>query len=82
MPISETRTEITRRLNALPERVFAAFASSDLVAQWLSPSPDITLQVLAYDFRVHGGYRFAYLVSGGAAMHVHGTFREITPPAS
>jgi uncharacterized protein YndB with AHSA1/START domain len=80
MPTAETRAEVTRRLGVPPERIFAAFASADLVARWLSPSPDITLQVLAYDFRVSGAYRFAYLVPGGAVMHVHGMFREINRP--
>ncbi len=80
MPIPETRAQVTRHLSASAERIFATFASADLVARWLSPSADITLQVLAYDFRVEGAYRFAYLVPGGTVMHVHGIFREITPP--
>jgi uncharacterized protein YndB with AHSA1/START domain len=78
----EARAEVIRRLSASPERVFAAFASAELVARWLSPSPDIPLQVLAYDFRVHGHYRFAYHVPGGGPiMHVNGAFRVIAPPA-
>jgi uncharacterized protein YndB with AHSA1/START domain len=81
MTMSDTRAEVTRRFGVPPERVFGAFASADLVARWLSPSADIPLHVLEYDFRVHGAYRFAYHVSGGAVMHVHGTFREVQPPS-
>jgi uncharacterized protein YndB with AHSA1/START domain len=77
---SETRAEVARRLCVPPERVFAAFASADFVARWLSPSPDIALQVLVYDFRLHGHYRFEYHVPGGQVMHVHGSFRVILPP--
>ena len=77
---SDTRAEVTRRLSVPPERVFAAFASADFVARWLSPSPDIALQVLVYDFRLHGHYRFEYHVPGAQVMHVHGSFREIVPP--
>jgi uncharacterized protein YndB with AHSA1/START domain len=80
MAIPENRAEVTRRLSAPPERIFAAFASSDLVARWLSPSPDIALEVVTYDFRVNGRYRFAYLVPTGQVMHVHGSFQEIVPP--
>ena len=80
MPTRETRAQVTRRLSAPPERIFSAFASADLVARWLSPSPDIALQVLAYDFQVHGRYRFAYHVPTGPIMHVHGSFLEIVPP--
>ncbi len=76
----EARAQVTRRMSAPPERIFAAFASADLVARWLSPAPDITLEVLAYDFRIDGRYRFAYRVPTGQIMHVHGSFLEIVPP--
>jgi len=36
MSTPESRAQVTRRVGAPPERVFAAFASSDLVARWLS----------------------------------------------
>jgi uncharacterized protein YndB with AHSA1/START domain len=80
MSARETQAQVTRRLSAPPERIFSAFASADLVARWLSPSPDIALQVLAYDFQVHGRYRFAYHVPPDQTMHVHGSFLEIMPP--
>ena len=79
MVIGEAQAHVTRRLSAPPERVFSAFTSPELVARWLSPSPDIALQILAYDFEVGGRYRFAYHFAG-QIMHVHGSFLQIVPP--
>lgn len=75
-----TAAEIRRRFAASPERLFAAFADARLVSRWLSPSPEIKLTVLAFDFRVGGNYRFAYEVPGGQVVIVGGTYRAIEPP--
>jgi uncharacterized protein YndB with AHSA1/START domain len=76
-----THAEVRRRLKAAPERVFAAFADAGLVARWLTPSPEIRLTVLAFDFREGGAYRFAYHVPGGDTVVVGGVYRAIEPPA-
>jgi uncharacterized protein YndB with AHSA1/START domain len=73
--------EVSRRLDAAPELVFAAFADPSLVRRWLRPGPEIRLDVLNYDFRVGGVYRFAYHVPNGGLMHVSGVFEVIEPPA-
>jgi uncharacterized protein YndB with AHSA1/START domain len=73
--------EVRRLLDAPAGKVFAAFADQKLVAQWLRPSPDVKLTVLAFDFRPGGAYRFAYDVSDHQRMIVGGTFRAIDAPA-
>jgi glutathione S-transferase len=73
--------EVRRHLTAAPERVFAAFADAKLVSRWLTPSPDIAMNVLSFDFRVGGVYRFAYHVPDGPIMIVNGTYRAIEPPS-
>lgn len=78
---SRRGVEIHRLLGAPPEKVFAAFADQTLVAQWLRPSTDVKLTVLAYDFRPGGTYRFAYESSPDQRMTVGGTFLTIEPPA-
>jgi len=78
---SSPGVEIRRVLGASPERVFSAFADKGLVAQWLRPSPDVRLTVLAFDFRRAGEYRFAYDVPDGRRMVVGGTFLTIEPPS-
>jgi uncharacterized protein YndB with AHSA1/START domain len=73
--------EISRRLAASPETVFRAFADAQLVSQWLSPSPEVTLVVLAFDFRVGGRYRFAYHLPDGQTMFVNGAYQAIEAPS-
>lgn len=74
------RAEVRRHLSAAPERVFAAFASAELVAQWLTPSPEVKLSVLEFDFREGGRYRFAYDTPEGQRMLVGGVYRKIDAP--
>jgi uncharacterized protein YndB with AHSA1/START domain len=78
---SRTGVEVQRLLAASPAKVFAAFSDQMLVAQWLRPSTDVKLTVLAYDFRPGGTYRFAYEVSADQRMVVGGIFRAIEAPA-
>jgi uncharacterized protein YndB with AHSA1/START domain len=74
------RTEVRRHLAASPERVFAAFARAEVVAQWLTPAPDVKLTVLALEFREGGRYRFAYETPDGQRMLVGGQYRSIEAP--
>jgi uncharacterized protein YndB with AHSA1/START domain len=76
---SETVVEMRRHLSASPRRVFAAFSERELVRRWLSPSPEIALDILQFDFRVGGIYRFAYRVPGREPMIVNGVYRAIEP---
>ncbi|HET7545500.1 MAG TPA: SRPBCC domain-containing protein [Polyangiaceae bacterium] len=75
-----TRAEVRRHLAATPERVFAAFASAELVGQWLTPAPEVRLSVLELDFRVGGRYRFAYDTPDGERMLVGGIYHQIEAP--
>ena len=73
--------EVRRRFPVAPEKVFAAFAQARWVGRWLSPSPEVTLTVLQFDFREGGAYRFAYEVPGRQIMTVRGVYRSIQPPS-
>jgi uncharacterized protein YndB with AHSA1/START domain len=73
--------EVQRRFAAAPEKVFAAFAKADLVNRWLTPSPEIRLTVLQFDFREGGSYRFAYHVPGASTVIVAGSYSVIKPPS-
>lgn len=75
-------SEVRHRFAAPPAKVFAAFADAGLVSRWLTPSPEVALEVLELDFRVGGSYRFAYHVPGKGTMLVNGVYRLIEPPAT
>src|SRR3979411_1735082 len=81
MTPDKTFAEVRRRVAAAPERGFAAFADPGLVCRWLTPSPEIALDVLQFDFRVGGVYRFAYRVPDGKITIVGGSYRLIEPPS-
>lgn len=76
-----TKAEVRRSLDASPRRVFNAFATASAVGRWLSPSTEIPLTVLRYEFRVSGTYRFMYLIPDGRTMVVNGMFRSIISPS-
>jgi uncharacterized protein YndB with AHSA1/START domain len=75
--MNEAYAEVRRRFAAAPERVFAAFSDARLIARWLSPSPDIKLSILQFDFRVGGTYRYAYHLPEGEPVIVGGVYRSI-----
>jgi uncharacterized protein YndB with AHSA1/START domain len=78
----ESIVDVTRRLSAAPSKVFAAFSDATVVSRWLTPSSDVGLTVLQFDFRIGGSYRFAYHVPGGLTMFVNGVYRVIEPPTT
>ncbi len=80
--MNEAYAEVRRRFAVAPERVFAAFSDAHLVARWLSPSPDIKLSILQFDFRVGGTYRFAYHLPEDEPVIVGGVYRSIQPPSA
>jgi len=82
MPRDEAVAEVRQHLASAPSRVFAAFADPALVSRWLTPSPEVALRVVQFDFRVGGSYRFAYDVRGGPTMFVNGLYQTIEPPST
>ena len=70
---------IKRRLNAAPEKVYAAWADPEKLVQWFGPASVKEGSVQAdIDLRVGGHYRISFIV-GDAYNEVGGVYREVVP---
>jgi len=79
MPLDETDTvQITRRVKASRERVFAAFGSIESLQQWLGPD-DCGIIEGRMDFREGGSY-FCHMKTPDGESDLMGTFHVIRPP--
>lgn len=73
---------VVRRVIPAPRtRIFEAFSRSDLLSQWFTPSADISLAVLEFDFVTDGRFRLRYNMPDGRRPVVGGSFEHIERPA-
>jgi uncharacterized protein YndB with AHSA1/START domain len=74
---------VARRRYPVPrEAVFRALSDPQSLARWFSPSEDIGTEVLDFDFRSGGRYRFGFHLPDGRVSVVAGRYRQIVPPAT
>jgi uncharacterized protein YndB with AHSA1/START domain len=70
---------LTRRLNAAPEKVYAAWADPEKLVQWFGPASVEEGSVKAdIDLRVGGRYRISFNANGNY-NEVGGVYREVVP---
>ncbi|MEM8742156.1 MAG: SRPBCC domain-containing protein [Pseudomonadota bacterium] len=74
-------TTVRRLIRATRPRVFAAFSRAEALEQWFSPSADIAVTVLAFEFAEGGTYRFRYAMPDGSHPTLGGAFTCIEEPA-
>ena len=73
---------LKRRINAIPEKVYAAWTDPEKIAQWFGPSHVKAGSVQAeIDLRVGGRYRISFESEDGEYSQVGGVYREVTPNA-
>ena len=77
-----TRPSLTfkRRLNAAPEKVYAAWTDPQELIQWfgrVDAKPDTVRAEI--DPRVGGRYRVNFKIEGGEYFEVGGIYREVVP---
>lgn len=72
---------IVSRIIAAPcDRLFEAFGSAEALSRWFTPSADISLDVMAFDFIAGGRFRFRYAMPDGRQPIVGGIYELIEPP--
>jgi uncharacterized protein YndB with AHSA1/START domain len=77
-----TRPSLTlkRRLNAPPEKVYAAWTDPQKIARWFEPAQARPGSGQAtIDARVGGRFRVSFTMQGGELFEVGGVYRELVP---
>ncbi len=73
--------ELSFRIAASPERVFAAIAEPEQFAHWFGTSAvEVPLDQLVWHPEEGGNWRAMMVLPDGACIHWHGTFMEVDPP--
>jgi uncharacterized protein YndB with AHSA1/START domain len=73
---------LTRRLNAPPEKVYAAWTAPENLIRWFVPPSVVPGTAKAdIDLRVGGKYRFSFRKDDGEYFEVGGVYREVVPNA-
>ena len=70
---------ITREFDAPRELVWDAMSRPELLRRWLLGPPGWEMTVCEEDARVGGTFRWAWSGPDGAAMAMHGVYREVVP---
>ncbi len=85
--IADVRTAVrpsvtlTRRIDASPERVYAAWTEPQTLIRWFGPSKARPGSVRAeIDPRVGGRYRISFNANDGEYFEVGGVYRVLEPP--
>lgn len=69
---------IKRRLNASPEKVYAAWTDSEKVTQWFHCGDAVVFDA-SFDVRVGGSYTIATRKGHGEENRASGIYREVIP---
>ena len=78
-PAERPSLTLTRRLDAAPENVYAAWADPQRLMRWFGPATVEQGSVKAdIDLRVGGSYRISFRANGGY-HEVGGVYREVVP---
>ena len=69
---------LKRRLNAAPEKVYAAWTDPEKLVKWFGPDSG-PVKSAELDVRSGGRYAIVFCTEDGEEHHVSGVYREVTP---
>jgi uncharacterized protein YndB with AHSA1/START domain len=69
---------LKRRLNAAPEKVYAAWTDPEKIVKWFGPDAGPVKHAEA-DVRVGGRYAVSFNTEDGEHHHVSGIYQEVVP---
>jgi uncharacterized protein YndB with AHSA1/START domain len=71
---------LKRRLNARPEKVYAAWTDPEKIAHWWGPADTVAGSIHAeMDVRVGGRFRLSFKTGDGEYHEVGGVYQEVVP---
>ena len=74
----EPSLTLKRRLNAPPEKVYAAWTDPEKILKWFGPDSG-PVEHAEFDVRVGGRYAVTFRTEDGEQHHVSGVYREVVP---
>ena len=78
--LTQPSLTITRRLNASPAKVFAAWTDAEKIIHWFGPAHTIDGSVQAeMDVRIGGSFRIRFKTDDGEQHQVGGAYRDVVP---
>ncbi|MGB3448530.1 MAG: SRPBCC domain-containing protein [Xanthobacteraceae bacterium] len=78
--LTQPSLTINRRINAAPEKVFAAWVDPEKIVRWFGPAHTIAESVRSeMDVRVGGRFRIRFTTEDGETHEVGGSYRDVTP---
>jgi uncharacterized protein YndB with AHSA1/START domain/predicted transcriptional regulator YdeE len=77
--IEKPSLTLVRRVNAAPEKVYAAWTDPEKIVRWFGPSDTDIVRLVEMDVRVGGRFHIVFGAPGGEEHDVSGTYREVVP---
>jgi uncharacterized protein YndB with AHSA1/START domain len=77
-PAVKPSLTLKRRLNAPPQKVYAAWTDPEKILRWFGPDSGHVNDAVT-DVRVGGRYAMTFTTEDGERHHVSGVYREVAP---